>query len=75
MAYIEGDRDGTNLRSGYDFEAMSDVLIEGCFQMARNLREFDRTGDIQYARYHQYYRTRAVFLWEHRAEAERLADC
>jgi len=61
IAYLEGGNShDSGFRTGFNVRGLPEGLLADCFHMARCFREFERTGDVDYARGFQHFRARAV---------------
>ena len=64
VCYLEGGNSHTaDFVVGFDLLQMPMDLLRECFHMARCFREFERTGNVDYAQGFQHFRGRAVREW------------
>lgn len=65
IAYLEGANNHTaDSQAGFNFRGFPPDLLAECFHMARCFREFERTGNTDYARGFEHFRGRAVREWQ-----------
>lgn len=68
---LEGENrvDG-EVTGGCNLSGFSQTLLVDVFRMVRCYREFERTGGLEHSRHFQYFRTRAVFIYERERDEE-----
>jgi hypothetical protein len=65
IAYLEGGNShDSGFSTGFNVRGLPEGLLADCFHMARCFREFERTGNVDYANGFQHFRDRAVQQWQ-----------
>ncbi len=65
VAYLEGaNSHAAGCGAAFNLRGLPAELLADCFHMARCFREFERTGNADYAHGFEHFRTRAVRGWE-----------